>query len=364
MRAAVYHGTSDVRVEDVDDPSPGVGELLVRVHATGVCGTDAHEYAHGPTMFPIHERNPFTGHAGPMIPGHELAGEVVALGEGVTGFAEGDLVVSGAGISDGACWQCARGRTNLCEHYASVGLQRDGGLAQYCALPASTCVAADQYGLARDTAALAQPMGIAVHSARRGRVEAGEDAVVVGAGGIGAFLTFAVTHSGARVLTLDLDDGRLALARALGADLALRPSDGLAEQVADAGLHPAVVYEVTGTRGGLATALDVLPPGGRLVLVGLQGGTLDQPLRRLTLLEHEVIGTNALVKAEDLPEALRLLSERRAPWSDVAPLAVTLDRLVPDGLEPLVNGNATRIKTIVDPWAAENRPTQMNEAGA
>lgn len=362
MRAAVYHDQGDVRVEQVDDPSPAAGELLVRIHATGICGTDAHEYAHGPKMFPIHERNAVTGHVGPMIPGHELAGEVVALGEGVTGFARGDLVVSGAGISDGTCWQCRRGRTNLCESYASVGLQRDGGLAQFCALPASACLAAGRYGLQPDTAALAQPMAIATHSARRGRVRAGEDAVVVGGGGIGAFLTFALAHSGARVLTLDLDDERLTLARGLGADLALRPSDGLAEQVADEGLHPAVVYEVTGTRGGLATALDVLPPGGRLVLVGLQPGKLDERLRDLTLLEHEVIGTNALVKTEDLPEALRLLSGRRRPWSDVAPLAVTLDRLVPDGLEPLVQGRAARIKTIIDPWAIQNRPTQMEEA--
>lgn len=361
MRAAVFHDRGDVRVEDVPDPSPAAGELLVRIHATGICGTDAHEYAHGPKMFPIHERSRFTGHLGPMIPGHELAGEVVALGEGVTGFAEGDLVVSGAGISDGTCWQCLRGRTNLCESYASVGLQRDGGLAQFCALPAATCVGADRYGLPRDTAALAQPMAIAVHAARRGRVRAGEDAVVVGAGGIGAFLTFAAAQMGARVVGLDLDDDRLALARALGADLALRPSDSLAEQVADEGLHPAVVYEVTGTRGGLATALDVLPPGGRLVLVGLQSGTLDEPLRELTLLEHEVIGTNALVRADDLPEALRLLAGRRGAWSDVAPLAVTLDRLVPDGLEPLVNRTATRIKTIIDPWAADNRPTVMEE---
>jgi (R,R)-butanediol dehydrogenase/meso-butanediol dehydrogenase/diacetyl reductase len=362
VRAAVYHGRGDVRVEQVDDPRPAAGELLVRIHATGICGTDAHEYAHGPRMFPIHERNPFTGHVGPMIPGHELAGEVVALGEGVTGFAEGDLIVSGAGISDGTCWQCRRGRTNLCESYASVGLQRHGGLAQYCALPAATCVAADPYGLPRDTAALAQPMAIAVHAARRGRVRAGEDAVVVGAGGIGAFLTFAVAHTTARVLTLDLDSDRLTLARALGADLALKPSDALAEQVADEGLHPAVVYEVTGTRGGLATALGVLPPGGRLVLVGLQPGTLDEPLRDLTLLEHEVVGTNALVRAEDLPEALRLLAGRRNPWNDVAPLAVTLDRLVPDGLEPLVDGRATRVKTIIDPWATENRPTEMERA--
>jgi (R,R)-butanediol dehydrogenase/meso-butanediol dehydrogenase/diacetyl reductase len=359
MRAAVFHDRGDVRIESVDDPAPGPGELLLRISATGICGTDAHEFAHGPAMFPIHERHAVTGHKGPMIPGHELAGRVAALGAGVTGFAEGELVVSGAGISCGRCWQCGRGRTNLCESYSSVGLQRDGGLAQFCAVPVSTCVSAERYGLAEDTAALAQPMAIATHAMRRGRLESGEDAVVVGAGGIGAFLTFAVAETGARVVVLDVDEERLAQARLLGAAFAWRPSEGVGDLVADEGVKPAVVYEVSGTPAGLRTALDLLPPGGRLVLVGLQPGTLDEPLRAFTLVEHEVLGTNAHVLAADLPEALRLLASRREPWSDVAPVALSLDRLVPEGIEPLVARRSTRIKTIVDPWTEQTRPTRM-----
>lgn len=357
MRAAVFHGRGDIRTEEVDDPAPGPGELLVEIRATGICGTDAHEYAHGPTMFPIGEPHPVTGHQGPMIPGHELAGEVVALGEGVTGFAPGQLIVSGAGISCGACWQCLRGRTNLCERYSSVGLQRDGGLAQFCALPAATCLAAD--GLPPDVAALGQPMAIGVHAMRRGRLEPGEDALVIGAGGIGAFLTFVAAQRGARVVVVDLDQARLAQAEALGAALTATPGQGVADLLAQGRVHPAVIYEVSGSRGGLQTAVEALPQGGRLVLVGLQGGTLDQPLRTLTLSEHEVIGTNAHVLAADLPEALRLLAARDTAWSDVAPVALALDRLVPDGITPLVEGRSVRIKTIVDPWAEQTRPTRM-----
>lgn len=113
-------------------------------------------------MFPIAIPDPVTGHSGPMIPGHEIVGRVVAVGEAVNGFSEGALVVSGAGISCGRCPWCRRGRTNLCERYATVGLQRHGGLAEFVAVPAGTCVDVAPYGLAPDVAALAQPMSIGV----------------------------------------------------------------------------------------------------------------------------------------------------------------------------------------------------------
>lgn len=160
-------------------PVVATGELLLEVRAVGICGTDAHEYSHGPTMFPIEQRHPETGHVGPMIPGHELSGVVVEVGEGVDGFAIGDLVVSGAGISCGLCHWCQQGMTNLCESYATVGLQRNGGLAEFCSVPASTCVNAGSYGLEADTAALGQPMAITVHSMRRGRLQKGDVVVII-----------------------------------------------------------------------------------------------------------------------------------------------------------------------------------------
>ena len=98
MRAAVYHGSHDIRVEDLEVPDPGPGELLIEVHAAGICGTDASEWSHGPTMFPILTRNARSCHLGPMVPGHEFGGRVVDRGPGVEGFPDdGTLVASGAG---------------------------------------------------------------------------------------------------------------------------------------------------------------------------------------------------------------------------------------------------------------------------
>jgi (R,R)-butanediol dehydrogenase / meso-butanediol dehydrogenase / diacetyl reductase len=338
------------------DPAPGPGELLLEVHAAGICGTDVGEWLHGPVSYAVNG-HPFTAHRGPLIPGHELSGRVVAVGEGVSGFPAGTVVASGAGTSCGECFQCLAGRTNLCLRYSTVGLHRDGGLAQLVAVPAATCLDVAPYGLDEEVAALAQPMAIAVHSMRRGRPAAGEDAVVLGAGGIGAFIVYAAARAGARVTVVDVDPGRLDLAHSLGASEVLLPESGapLAEALSERGVLPRVMYEATGSRAALDDAIDALVPGGRLVVVGLQTEPVPIDLRRLTLAEVELVGTNAHVCDVDLPEALRLLAERGNGWTDVAPDLLPLADLVSDGIQPMAEGRGVRVKTLIDPWATAAR---------
>lgn len=356
MRAAVYHGRGDVRIEEVPVPTIADDEVLVEVTSAGICGTDAGEYAHGPAMFPIDKAHPVTGHHGPMILGHEFAGAVVEVGGAVTGFEVGDAVVTGAGISCGVCAQCQAGRTNLCARYATLGLQRDGGLAQYCAVPASTCIRVDAGVLPPDALGLAQPLSIAAHTVRRGRVEAGEDAVVIGVGGIGAFITYVLADRGARVLATDIDPSRLDIASSLGAnDVAKADEIDLARHVESLGMRPSVVFEASGSTAGLSAALDAVALGGRIVLVGLHHGATAIDLMGVSLREIELIGTNAHVCATDLPEALRLLAAREGSWRDVAPVVISLDRLVDDGLVPLAEGRSTVIKTLIDPQGEEAR---------
>ena len=359
MKAAVYHGRRDIRIETVPDPVSGPGEVLLEVRSCGVCGTDAAEYELGPRMLPVTERHPASGHVGPIIPGHEFAGRVVEVGPDVEGIREGDWVVTGAGVWCGECARCRAGRPNLCLRYWTLGLQRDGGLAEYCAVPAVTCVRAEPYGISGDVLGLAQPLAIAVHSMRQGRSRAGETAIVIGVGGIGAFLVHALVTTGLRVVVSDLDAGRRALALGMGAEEAIDPSAApLADALAERGLDPAVVFEVTGTLPGLEAAIGVLPTASRLVAVGLHEAPRSIDLRRLTLRENEVIGTNAHACPTDLPEALRLLAER-GDWRDVAPLMLPLDRLVDDALIPLVERRSERIKTLIDPWADATRATVM-----
>jgi (R,R)-butanediol dehydrogenase/meso-butanediol dehydrogenase/diacetyl reductase len=362
MRAARFHGAGDIRIEDVEEPpAPGPGEVLLRIATVGICGSDGLEYRTGPVLVhPLDVAHPVTGHIGPLTLGHEFAGEVIALGQGVEDLKKGMLVACGAGMSCGECKFCRQGRTHLCTTYATIGFHRDGGLAEFCVAPADICFDAGAYGLGPDAAAMAQPMAIAVHAARRGRVADGEVAVVIGAGGIGCFLTYAAAHWGAKVIVSDLDEARLKIASSLGAirTVAAGRGERLDQALAEEGLVPDVVFEVSGAASALEQAIALAPRGARVVAVGVQKTPPPIDMRRVTLDELELIGTVAHAVRDDFPEALRLISQRNEGWSDTAPQALPLDLLVDEGIRPIAEGHSARIKTLIDPWAPVPRPTE------
>jgi len=360
MRAAVYHGTRDIRVEARAMPEPGPGEVLLRVGTVGVCGTDASEWDHGPIQIPLSARHAASGHLGPMAIGHEFSGTVVAVGDGVDRSWVGQRVASCGAAPCGECAACERGESNLCRRYAGVGLHREGALAGFVATPAASCVSIEGLGISLDEAALCQPMGIAVHNVRRAGDVDGRFVVLVGAGAIGAFLVVALKAAGATVLAADVDEGRLAIAREMGADetVAVAGDAGDAERLAAAigDRDVRVVVEVSGTSGGLATALAVAPTGARIVAVGIQRRPVELDLGRLTIREQQIIGTNALVRETDFPRAVELVASRAGRWGSVAPEVIPLDEVVEGALRPMSEGRPPAIKTLVDPWARERRP--------
>jgi (R,R)-butanediol dehydrogenase / meso-butanediol dehydrogenase / diacetyl reductase len=365
VRAARFHGPGDIRVDEVAaPPEPGPGEVLLRIATVGICGSDGLEYRMGPVLIhPLDSPHPVTGHRGPLTLGHEFAGEVVAVGPGVSDLEAGMLVACGAGMSCGTCPPCRAGRTHLCTTYATIGFHRDGGLAEYCVAPADICFDAGAHGLTPDAAALAQPMAIAVHAGRRGRIADSETVVVIGAGGIGCFLVYAAAQWGAHVVVCDLDPDRLELAAALGAAVTVE-ADGLASALSQRELVPDVVFEVSGTAGGLEQAIALAPRGGRMVAVGIQKTAPAVDMRRVTLDELELIGTVAHAVHDDFPEALRLLAARGEGWGDVAPDVLPLEQFVEDGIEPMNSGHGTRIKTLFDPRAHEPRESRTAPTSA
>lgn len=359
MKAVRFHGAGDVRVEQVDGlPAPGPGRVLLRVRTVGICGTDGLEFKQGPVLVrPLDTPHPVTGHLGPLTLGHEFAGEITAVGDGVDEFEPGMLVACGAGMSCGTCAPCRDGRTNLCTTYATIGFHQDGGLAEAVLAPAAICFDAGSYGLSADAAALAQPMAIAVHAARRGRVANGELVAIIGVGGIGSFLTYAASAMGATVVVADTDPVKLEIAAALGA---ARTVDVTAGETLQAALDraPDVIFEASGAAVALEQAVRLAPRGGRIVAVGVQKAPPPVDMARLTLDELELIGTVAHVVAHDFPEALRLLAAREAGWADVAPEVLPLDDVLDAGIRPLANGSSDRIKALFDPSAPTARPAR------
>jgi (R,R)-butanediol dehydrogenase/meso-butanediol dehydrogenase/diacetyl reductase len=362
MKAARYYGRLDIRLEDLPIPTPAADELLVHVTAVGICGTDAGEFANGPTLFPIDRPHAVTGHLGPMVPGHEFAGVVAGVGDRVAGFAEGDLITSGAGVSCGGCRACRAGRTNLCASYYTIGLNRDGALAEYTTVPASACLNVASRHLSGDVAALAQPMSIAVHAMRRGNPSRDDDVVVVGTGGIGAFVVYAAARHGARVTAIDLDEDRLVVAGGLGAASTIRTARDtpLDEVLSSLPAAPTVIYECTGVPAAVQAAVGTVEPGGRVVVVGLHKHPVAVDLLALALNEKEVVGTLAHVFSADLGRAVELLEEGDDTWSRVAPTVVPLDDLVDKGLRPMVEGGETPIKLLLDPRI--DRPRELEIA--
>jgi (R,R)-butanediol dehydrogenase / meso-butanediol dehydrogenase / diacetyl reductase len=343
MRAAVFHGAGDVRIEDRADPAtPAAGEVAIAVLRASVCGTDAAEYAHGPVLVPAQ--------AGPLVLGHEFVGRVVGTGPGVTEPPIGRRVVCGAGVSCGRCSRCAEGRTNLCLSYYTVGLQADGGLAERVVVPAATCASVPD-ACSDDAAALAQPMAVAVHALDRGAVAPDAALVVHGAGGIGAFaVAAAVARGGHDIIAVDVDPHRLATARRLGAceTIDARSTDPVARvrELTD-GSGADVVIEASGAPAGPQRCIEMTRPGGRVVLLGLQKAPVALDLLALTLREIDVVPTVAHVCATDLPEALEILADGTVADA-VVDRVIALEALVPAGLEPIAAGRV-RGKVLVDP---------------
>jgi len=353
MRAAVYYGRRDVRIESVKDPGPPrSGELLLEVIRAGICGTDVSEYLHGPQAIPVHRPDPATGYQGPVILGHEFLGRVVEVGPGVEGFQPGQRVVSGAGVWCGQCAWCRAGRTNLCERYYTLGLQADGGLAEYVRVPAKTCVHVAEE-CPDDAAALAQPLAVAVHAVHRAGVVAGQSVAVVGVGTIGSLIVAAAARRGARPLVaVDVKPERLRAAEALGATHCVQGSGSQAVQAvqqATGGQGADVVIESSGAAGSAELACAMVRRGGRILQVGLHHEPEPVALRDLVLREVDLITTVAHVCPVDLPEAVRLLADG-ALAQLVVDRVIGLPQLVPDGLMALAEGRA-RGKILVDPRA-------------
>jgi (R,R)-butanediol dehydrogenase/meso-butanediol dehydrogenase/diacetyl reductase len=347
MRAAVYYGARDIRIEEVPVPRPSGGESLVRVLRSGICGTDASEWIAGPKTYPVTRRHPHSGHLGPIIPGHEFVGEIVAA-DSDSGLAVGDLVASGAGVWCGTCRRCRGGRTNQCGRYKTLGLNVNGGMAEYVAVPSVTLRRLPSR-LSIDHAALAQPLAVGIHAARRAGGHDGDSVVVIGAGAIGSFVVAGLDHIGGFDITVvDIAADRLERAMRLGAHRTLTASQTIASDVREAldGRLPEVVIEASGAPGQLAEALAMVADGGRVLAVGIPKGKPELDIHSMIFREITLDTTLAHICDTDLSAALDILAHGVIGGEFIEP-AVALDQLGAS-LDRLAAGRVEG-KILIDP---------------
>jgi (R,R)-butanediol dehydrogenase/meso-butanediol dehydrogenase/diacetyl reductase len=359
MQAAVYYGARDIRLERLPIPEPGQGEVLVRVLRSGICGTDASEWVGGPKVFPVTHAHPVTGHVGPFIPGHEFVGEVVEAGRELPfPVAAGDLVASGAGVWCGSCDRCAEGRTNMCANYNTLGLNRHGGLAEFVAAPVRTLRPIPQ-GLPLDEAALAQPLAVGIHAARRSGARPGDKVVIVGGGAIGSFVLAGLKHlMSVDVTVVDFPGIKLERALRLGANRVVEAGKNVNQEIIAAlGGNPDVVIEASGAPGQLNNAIKLVRRGGRILAVGIPKHNPEIDIHTLIFSEITLDSTLAHICDEDLDVALRILAEGTV-GRELLEKVVSLAELAPS-LEDLAAGKVDG-KILIDPavpvWPVR-RPT-------
>jgi (R,R)-butanediol dehydrogenase / meso-butanediol dehydrogenase / diacetyl reductase len=335
MQAVRWHGRRDVRVERIPRPRPPAeDEVRVRVAFCGLCGSDLHEYLHGPFRIPL-DRHPVTGRSAPIVLGHEIAGRVEAAGSATSGLAEGDLVALNALLPCGRCEPCARGDLHLCLVLGHLGMSADGGLAETVTVPAAMAVRAPA-GMRSDLAALAEPFACAVRAARHAGSPRGVACVVVGAGTIGLAVAIVLRSAGNEVMLLDVAAPRLRHAAALG----FPALDAGAEQAAT--LEAPVVLECSGAPTAADAAFRLAAPGGTVVLVGLpaEPSTVDTTV--VVLREVRVVGSMSHLADADLAPALALLAEHADEALALVTARIPLEATVEQGLEALAGPEHAR----------------------
>ncbi|MDR3342663.1 MAG: alcohol dehydrogenase catalytic domain-containing protein [Treponema sp.] len=330
MKALLMETYKKVTYTDVPDPViAGPQDVLVRVKAVSICGSDVHGFD-GSTG----RRKP------PIIMGHEAAGEIVALGAGVTGFTVGERITFDSTIYCGSCFYCTTGQVNLCDNRMVLGVscdeyRRHGAFAEYVVVPAHICYPLPP-DLSYEEAAMTEPVGVAAHAVRITPLGLNETVAVVGAGLIGLLLIQILRSStSGRIIALDTDPFRWKTARSCGADAALDPTDpDLGNKIRNLsggrGLDRA--FEAVGATAPIKTAIAMVRKGGSVTLIGNVSPTVEIPLQSVVSRQISLLGSCAI--AGEYPIALDLMARKkldaRSLISKTAPLRegqIWLDKL-------------------------------------
>ena len=319
MKALVLSAYKQLQLEDVPVPQPAEDELLIRIKACGICGSDVHG---------------FDGSTGrripPIVMGHEASGVVEAVGRKVTDFKAGDRVTFDSTVYCGACFFCRRGQINLCDNREVIGVstplfRRMGAFAEYVTVPARIAYALpDTMPFAH--AALIEAASVAVHGASLTPIEPGDTAIVIGAGMIGLLTLQAVRQAGAgRVFVVDLDDSRLKMARDLGATETFnsKQQDVVAEiQKRTEGRGADVALECVGITDAIALSVEGVRKGGAVTLVGNVAPKIELALQSVVSRQIRLQGSCA--SSGEYPECIAMMADgtiRVEPLvSAVAPL--------------------------------------------
>jgi L-iditol 2-dehydrogenase len=343
MKAAVLYAPGDVRVEQVKIPTIGAGDLLVRVAACGVCGSDI-------------PRMNFTGaHHHPIICGHEFSGFVTQVADDVASFSIGDLVTVPPLVPCNACASCKAGEFSLCEDYDYFGSRRNGAYAEFAVVPASNALVMPA-DLDPRAAAMIDPSAIALHAIRRTRLGAGHRVAVIGAGPIGLFaVQWARLLGATEVLAVDVNEQKAEMARVAGATHTANNDE---QALAHAGDGYDIIIESAGVPQTVALAANLAARHGEAVFIGIPHKTVEfdkstfsNILRREVSLHGSWNSFSAPFPGFEWTESTARLSDGSLKWEFMITHELGLD-LVPETMKKLADRSIFSSKILFIPKQA------------
>lgn len=333
MRAAVFPSPGACDIVERETPVPAERQVLVRVQACGLCGTDLHIYrGQFPAKFPL-------------IAGHEFAGLVEDIGPGVTHLRAGDRVTIDPNLPCGACRPCRRGLTHLCRGLSAIGVTLAGGFSTHCVVPARQAYKVPK-DMPFDIAALAEPVACCLHGIERARIRPGDVVALIGAGMIGLLLLqLALLRGASRVIVSELSPEKRHRALKLGASQVVDPrAEDLAKVVKEAteNLGADVVIECVGSEVTAQQAVELVGDGGTVLFFGVAPPEEQIAINPYDIYRREITITGSFTNPFTHAPALALLASGRLQVTDLISHHLPLEELL-KGLELLESGQATKI---------------------
>ena len=349
MKAAVFHGAKDIRVEQIAEPGElGPEDVRLKPHYCGICGTDLHEYAMGPIVIPSKPHS-LNGSVLPQVLGHEFSAEILEVGKAVKHLAVGDRVSVMPLLFCGTCYYCRRGLNHLCQSMACVGLSFQwGGIAEQAVVPASHVNKLHE-NMSMRAGALVEPTAVAAYGVDRAGVRPGDTVLITGAGPIGALASIYAEHLGAQVFVSEINPHRQKMIESLGIATLFDPSktDVVQEiKAATGGIGVDQVIECSGNERALQTALSAVRKHGTIAQTGLH--TKPASIDPMILSEHDIslIGTWCY-PVTDWPRIIDLIGRVGLPVEKVVTKDIDIEDIVKDGFETLLSPTGDQVKVLI-----------------
>ncbi|MCG2419185.1 2,3-butanediol dehydrogenase [Aequorivita sp. F47161] len=347
MKAARWYAAKDIRVEETEVPSPKDKQVKIAVKFTGICGSDLHEYTHGPQLIPVDKPYPLNGHQGTTTLGHEFSGVVEEVGKNVKNIKKGDRVTVEPIFRNPESPFITTGEYNLSEPLGFVGLTSNGGFAKY--------VVVEDYMVHKmpdrmtfEQGAIVEPAAVAAYAVQRSGMKIGDTVLIAGAGPIGLLtVQVAVATGASKIIVSDLSENRLKKAKEVGAthtfDARNKDIPQKIREMTGNGVD--IFIDAAGAQASFDTGINSLRNGGTAVLVALFGKKVTHDALNQTLRELTIIGTAAYRNI--FPQVIALISSGRLPVEKLITSEISLDEIVEKGFEALTK-DPSEVKVLVN----------------